>query len=128
MNLLYDADALVADERNDERMWARHIKALAGGVAPVVPAPVVWQVWRDGALQARLARLLRGCVVEPVDQTAARSAGELLGRAHTTDGVDAVVVLAAARRGGVIYTSDPGDLQHLAEHLPNARPFTIIKV
>lgn len=128
MNLVYDAGALVAGERDDERMWARHTKALAGSVVPVIPAPVVWQVWRGGARQARLARFLRGCVVEPTDHSTARAAGELLGRSRTADGVDAVVVLSAARHGGLIYTSDPGDLQHLAEHLPNARPFTIIRV
>ncbi|WP_239382729.1 MULTISPECIES: type II toxin-antitoxin system VapC family toxin [unclassified Frankia] len=128
MNLLYDAGALVAGERDDERMWARHIKALAGGITPAVPAPVIWQVWRDGARQARLARLLRGCLVEPVDHMTARAVGELLGRSRTSDGVDAIVALSAARHGGVVYTSDPGDLQHLAGHLPNARPFTIVKV
>ncbi len=128
MNLVYDAGALVAGERDDERVWARHTKALAGGVAPVIPAPVVWQVWRGGARQARLARFLRGCIVEPTDHATARAAGELLGRSRTTDGVDAVVVLSAARYGGVIYTSDPNDLQYLAGYLPNARPFTIIKV
>ena len=101
-------------------MRSRHADLLVGGVVPVVPAPVVWQVWRDGSRQARLARLLRGCVVEPVDEALARSAGELLGRAHTADGVDAVVVLSAARRGGIVYTSDPGDLTRLAAHLPRA--------
>ncbi|WP_322778720.1 twitching motility protein PilT [Frankia sp. Cas4] len=128
MNLLYDAGALVAGERDDERMWARHMTALAGGVIPVVPAPVVWQVWRDGARQERLTRLLRGCVVEPVDHMTARAVGELLDRSGTGDGVDAIVVLLAARDGGVVYTSDSGDLQNLAGYLSNARPCAIIKV
>jgi hypothetical protein len=89
---------------------------------------VVWQVWRDGARQARLARLLRGCEVESVDEPIARAAGQLLGRSRTADGVDAVVVLCAARRGGVVYTSDPDDLTHLAAHLDSPATFTVHRV
>lgn len=125
MSVIYDAGALVAADRGDTRMRSRHADLLQAGVLPVVPAPVVWQVWRDGARQARLARLLRGCIVEPVDDATARAAGELLGRSRPADGVDAVVVLSAARRGGIVYTSDPHDLAHLAGYLASQAPFTV---
>ncbi|MGH3428718.1 MAG: hypothetical protein ACRDQZ_14315, partial [Mycobacteriales bacterium] len=45
------------------------------GLVPVVPAPVIWQVWRDGTRQARLARFLKGCWVEPIDDDVARALG-----------------------------------------------------
>ena len=128
MSVTYDAGALVSADRGDARMRSRHAELLRGGIVPVVPAPVLWQVWRDGARQARLARLLRGCIVEPVDETTARAAGELLGRSRTNDGVDAVVVLSAVRRGGLVYTSDPDDLTHLAAHLPGGSRFVIRQV
>jgi hypothetical protein len=109
------------------RMRSRHNDLLDANLTPIVPAPVVWQVWRDGTRQARLARMLRGCLIEPVDDATARAAGELLGRARTTDGVDAVVVISAARRGGLVYTSDPADLRKLSEHLDGHRPPFVIR-
>lgn len=120
MSVTYDAGALIAVDRDDPLMFARHRQALSRGVVPVVPAPVIWQVWRDGSKQARLARFLKGCWVEPVDEDLARDAGVLLGRTATTDGVDAAVVLSAQRRGGVVYTSDPDDLGLLAGGLGKA--------
>jgi hypothetical protein len=126
VSVTYDAGALVAVDRGDMRMRSRHADLLEAGLIPVVPAPVVWQVWRDGARQARLARVLRGCLIEPVDYSTARAAGELLGRAGAADGVDAVVVISAARRGGLVYTSDPADLRKLSEHLGGRRPSFVI--
>ena len=62
--------------------------------------------------QARLARLLRGVDVRPVDDEAGRAAGVLIGRAGTTDPIDATLVLAA-NPGDRILTSDPRDIGHL---------------
>lgn len=59
MNVTYDAGALIAVDRDDPLMFARHRQAVSRGLVPVVPAPVIWQVWRDGSEQARLARFLR---------------------------------------------------------------------
>ncbi|MGH3767960.1 MAG: hypothetical protein ACRDTX_22900 [Pseudonocardiaceae bacterium] len=120
MSVTYDAGALIAVDRDDPLMFARHRQAVVRGVVPVVPAPVIWQVWRDGAKQARLARFLKSCWVEPVDDDSARDAGVLLGRTGTLDGVDAAVVLSAQRRGGLVYTSDPDDLGLLAGYLGKA--------
>lgn len=108
-------------DRDDPRVFARHKQAVSSGIVPVVPAPVIWQVWRNGSRQARLARFLKGCRIEPIDDDLAREAGILLGRTGTDDGVDAVVVLSAQRRGGVVYTSDPDDLGRLAGCLGRAR-------
>jgi len=52
------------------------------------------------------------------DARLARRAGELLGRSHTTDVLDALVALAAADRPGhEVLTSDPDDIHHLLQAL-----------
>jgi len=126
VNITYDAGALMAAERGDVVMRSRHSDAIDSGMPPIVPSAVIWQVWRNGARQAELARLLRTCQIEPIDDATARAVGELLGRAGATDGVDAAVVVSAARRGGVVYTSDPDDLRRLMDCLgPATTPFLI---
>jgi len=52
-----------------------------------------------------------------VDELLARHAGELLGRTGTDDPVDAIVAQSAARRGNMVLTSDPEDMQRLADDL-----------
>ena len=58
--------------------------------------------------------VLTACLIEPLDESLARAAGELCGRAGTSDVVDAAIVASASRRGDDILTSDPADLVHLA--------------
>ena len=53
-----DAGALIGFERNDRRVVGIVARALHHGDALLVPAGVVGQVWRDGARQVRLVRLL----------------------------------------------------------------------
>lgn len=114
MGITYDTAALVASDRGERRMWARHGALLALRTVPVAPAPVVAQAWRGGGRQARLARLLRGCDVTDLDDGQARSVGELLGKAGTTDIVDACVVEGALRRHDLVVSSDTDDLTRLA--------------
>ena len=73
----YDSGALIAAERGERRMWARHRALLLRRVVPVVPAPVVAQSWRGAPRQAQLARLLAGCEVESLDDARARATGIL---------------------------------------------------
>lgn len=47
----------------------------------------------------------------------AHEVGALLGRAGTSDVVDAHVALAAAATTATVVTSDPGDIGILAHHL-----------
>ena len=77
----YDSGALIAAQRGERRMWARHRALLLRRVVPVVPAPVVAQCWLGTPRQAQLARLLAGCEVEALDDTRARATGTLAGRA-----------------------------------------------
>jgi hypothetical protein len=113
MGITYDTGALIAADRAERRMWARHRALLALREVPTVPAPVVAQSWRGGR-QALLARLLAGCHVEALDDGQARSVGSLAGRAATTDIVDVCVVEGAIRRHDLVVTSDPDDLQAIA--------------
>ena len=113
MGITYDTGALIAADRAERRIWARHRALLALREVPTVPAPVVAQSWRGGR-QALLARLLAGCDVEALDDGQARSVGSLAGRAATTDIVDVCVVEGAIRRHDLVLSSDPDDLQAIA--------------
>ena len=109
--LTLDAGALIAAERRDRAVFA-HLD-IARRQERVIPAVVIAQAWR-GPRSALVAMVVNACRVEPVDEFLAKAAGELLGRAGTSDAVDAIVVASAARRGDVILTSDVDDLRRLA--------------
>lgn len=115
--LTFDAGALIAVDRGDERVVALIRTARTAGLPIAVPAGALAQVWRDGRRQARLAGLLRVRSGAPdvvvLDGRTARAAGELCGRAGTADVVDASVVLCALARRDRIVTSDPDDLRRL---------------
>jgi len=114
-----DAGALVAFERNQRRVVAIVARALHHNDPLVIPAGVVAQVWRDGARQVRLVRLLGSplAAVVPLDDSAARAAGQLCGVSDTSDVVDASVVVVARQRRLRVLTSDPDDLRRLDPRL-----------
>ena len=114
-----DAGALIAFERNDRSVVAIVRRALKLGLRLAVPAGVVGQTWRDGRRQARLARLLGSDLVkiEVLDDKGARAAGQLCGATHTTDVIDASVVLCARTHGHGVLTSDVDDLRRLDSSL-----------
>jgi len=114
MGVTYDSGALIAADKGERRMWARHRALLERRVVPTVPAPVLAQSWRGDSRQVLTARLLSGCDVETLDGSRARSAGVLAARAATSDIVDACVVEGALRRRDLVVSSDPGDLQSIA--------------
>ena len=126
--IVYDAGALVAAEADAPYLRAIHTTALNEGRALVVPTPVLTQVWRNGARQARVARLLRGCRLEPTSEPVAKHAGVLLGRTRTSDAVDAIVVATAVTHSASIVTSDPDDLAALIEAAAVARPPALVRI
>lgn len=85
-----------------------------------MPAGVIGQVWRDGARQSRLARLVKSGLLEvrDLDLDEARAAGSLCGISGTADVVDASVALLARRHRAAVVTSDPDDLRKLDPELP----------
>lgn len=113
MGITYDTGALLAAERNQRSIWALHAQALRRGHLPVVPAPVLAQSWRGGP-QANLSRFLKGCVIEILDETLARSAGALCARSQVRDVTDAVVTAGSLARNDMVVTSDPEDLRAIA--------------
>jgi hypothetical protein len=113
--LTLDSGALIAGDRNSLVFWTYLKGALRRGVEVTIPAPVLTQAWR-GPTNARMAQVIGACVVEALDESAAKAAGELCAKAATTDAIDAVVVSSAGRRGDAIVTSDPGDIALLVSH------------
>lgn len=124
---LYDAGALIALDRSDRRMWARHKLALDEGRDVHVPAVVVGQVWRDGRPQVQLGKVLAGCRVDPVGLDTSKAAGVLCGRAGSSDVVDATAVVMATALSAIVWTSDPKDIRELAGN-SGARPALLIRV
>ena len=113
MTVILDAGALLAVEKGDRDVIAVIKGERLAGRAPVTHGGVIGQVWRGGARQAAIARLLTGLDVRPIDEVFGKRVGLLLGVARRSDIVDAAVVLLADD-GDEIYTSDPGDLRALA--------------
>lgn len=111
---MLDAGAFIAFEREDRSIISRLQLAKRDSIELRTSAIVLGQVWRDPTgRQARLARLLQIAEVRPIDERLAREAGVLVGRAGTSDPIDATVVLVADD-GDRILTSDPTDIARLA--------------
>ncbi|MCC7108787.1 MAG: PIN domain nuclease [Deltaproteobacteria bacterium] len=114
MALVLDAGAFLAAERGDRELVALLKDELGRGRAPLTHGGIVGQVWRGGARQARLALLLAGTEVAPLDDALGRRAGALLARARKADVVDAALALLATD-GDTLLSSDPGDLRALVD-------------
>ncbi len=115
MALILDAGALIGVDRGDRAVISMLNSATRRGTPLRTPAIVLAQVWRDaGGRQARLARTLEGVDIVPVDEQLARRAGVLLGRARTSDAIDAAVT-CLAEDGDIILTSDPADIARLVD-------------
>jgi hypothetical protein len=114
VKLVLDAGAFNAFERDDRLLMALLKRELLSRRRPRTHGGVVGQIWRAGARQARLARLLQAIEIVSLDLDLGRRAGLLLGRARKADVVDSALVLLASD-GDWIVTSDPDDIHPLAE-------------
>jgi ribosomal protein L18 len=112
--LILDAGALIGFDRRNKRVVALLEHAQQNGIAVKTTTGCVAQVWRDGARQARLARLLFGVEERELSKSAARQVGLLLANSGSADVVDGSVIDIAAD-GDVIVTTDPTDLVALAK-------------
>ena len=112
MALVLDAGGLIAVDRRNQ--WVRGLLLVSQhqGVAVRTSSAVVAQVWRDGARQANLARLLGTVEVASLDPAAGRRVGELLARTASTDVVDAHLALLV-EPGDTVLTSDADALADL---------------
>ena len=118
--MILDAGFLISVNRSERAADTFLAAASRSGTAIHTTEPVVGQVWRNGAKQARLAAFLKTIVVHPMDD--GRSVGQLLGHSETADVVDAHLALLAVRLGDDILTSDVRDLEHLAATFGPAAP------
>jgi predicted nucleic acid-binding protein len=118
--LILDAGFLISVDRGEHTAREFLTAALAHDTPLTTTHPVVAQVWRDGARQARLARFLQSVVVVAFDD--GTEVGNLLARAGTSDVVDAHLVVVAVQRSEPILTGDIRDLESLTSALPERRP------
>lgn len=114
MRLILDAGAFIAFERGDRMIAALLKRQLLARQRPCTHGGVVGQIWRSGARQARIARLLQAVEVVGLDHELGRRAGLLLSRTRTADVIDSALVLLA-RDGDWLITSDPDHLHPLAD-------------
>lgn len=118
--ITFDTGALIALERRRDRMLSVVRAAEQTGTSIVVPSVVLAEWWR-GRPSRQMALLLAGVTVEPVGEDLAAAAGEAMAAIRDATTVDALVMASAARRGGVVYTSDVEDLGRLQRHFPSVR-------
>ncbi|MEE9414608.1 MAG: hypothetical protein V3V01_04930 [Acidimicrobiales bacterium] len=122
--LVLDAGALIALDRYDRDVWAMLRVASDDQSNVYVPTGAIAQAWRDGALQALLAKALSPCEELALDGTTARAAGLLCGKTGTSDVIDAAVAIAAAGASQhsptAVLTSDVGDIGNLIDSLDSA--------
>lgn len=111
----FDAGGLIALDRNDRRVVVLLARAAEMGARVTVPATALAQAMRQPARQARLSKLIRQPTTDiaSLDGPDATGVGVLLAASHTTDIVDAHVVICARRARQAIVTSDPADLRRL---------------
>jgi len=119
MHVTFDTGALIGLERRHLRIAKLYADLRQRRMLVTVPAAVVAEWWR-GRTDA-CVRILRGLYVEPLDEVLARSAGEAIADVQGATTVDAIVMASAARRGGIVYTSDVEDLERLRGVFPAVR-------
>lgn len=115
--LILDSGAIIALARNDGKVRALVSAAVRAGARVMVPAVVVAETFRGrGPRDARVNRALTAAdSYLSTDDSAARTAGSLLGTARSSETLDALVVAAAIHAGGGrIITTDPRDLKRLS--------------
>lgn len=123
--MILDAGFLVSVDRGERA--AQELLTTASRYETPLNAthPVVAQVWRGGARQARLARLLRAIAVHPFDD--GHAVGAILARSGTADVVNAHLVTLAIRLSEPILTADVDDLSTLVASVPEDRRPPVIR-
>jgi predicted nucleic acid-binding protein len=111
--LTLDAGALIAYERGQERMRKILELSYERGFVPTIPVIALAEVWRGDAKDARVARLLKACSIENLDERMARQAGGLRRATPGAGVIDACIAVGVRRRGDAIATSDPTDMRAL---------------
>lgn len=115
----FDTGALIALERNRQRTVSIFKTARVDRTPIVVPSMCVAEWWR-GRTDVR-EKVLAAVIVEHTDDVLVKLTGEALASVPTATCVDATVMATAARRGGVVFTSDVDELRRLQKVFPSVR-------
>jgi rRNA-processing protein FCF1 len=115
----FDTGALIALERRRLRMVGVLKTAKTDKIPIVVPGMCVAEWWR-GRTDVR-EKILAAVIVEHTDDALVRLTGEALAKVPGATCVDALVMATAARRGGVVFTSDVEDMLRLQAVFPSVR-------
>jgi hypothetical protein len=118
--VILDAGFLVSVDRGERPAHEFLHAALQRSTPLRTTHPIVVQVWRNGARQARLARFLESITIHDFEN--GRIVGALLARSGTADVVDAHLVAVAMECAEPILTGDIGDIEMLVMSLPADRP------
>ncbi len=118
--MILDAGFLVSVDRGERSAQEFLHAALQRNTPLSTTHPVVAQVWRNGARQARLARFLSTITIHDLDN--GRVVGAILARSGTADIVDAHLVAVAIECEEPILTGDVGDMDIIVASLPTDRP------
>lgn len=118
--LILDSGAVIALARGEERARAFLHRAVELEAWVEVPVVVLAETTRGTDRDAAVNRVVKAVGAVPdTSETVGRRAGALLGRAPERGVADALVVAHAVEAGGgLILTSDPGDLGVLASGHP----------
>ena len=130
-SLIFDSEALsrvarLSSNAAKMKLVTPYLKsAYREGTPILIPAAVLAEQYRGGghdqAIDAWLSRNSEFAIIVDTDRALAREIGHILAKhgRGTADHVDAAVVAVAARHGGgVILTSDDGDVGLFADGLP----------
>ena len=112
MALVLDAGGLIAVDRLDRAVGSMLRVAQQEKLPVRTSAAVVAQVWRNGSLQANLARVLAGVDAATLDGAIGRSVGEILALSKTADVVDGHLGLVV-QSGDTVLTSDAEDIKKI---------------
>jgi hypothetical protein len=112
MTLVLDAGGLMAVDRGDRAVGAMLRVAQQEKMPVRTSAAVVAQVWRNGTLQANLARVLAGVDTAGLDSATGKSVGEVLALSSTADFVDGHLGLIV-QSGDTVLTSDSRDIKKI---------------
>jgi predicted nucleic acid-binding protein len=118
--VVLDSGALSAAAEGDTRVRAELSVAEQLGASVHVSSVTLTGVLRGHARDARVHALLSGVEQNPVTPELGRAAGELLGRTHRDDTVDAIIAATANCLSVTVrlLTGDPGDLRALTSEMP----------
>lgn len=114
--IVLDSGAVSAFATADRAMRERIQRLIARSGDPfIVPAGVLVESTTGTARDALVNRFLRGCEIVVLTELIARRAAVLRHAARAGSAIDAsVIATAESRGGGVVLTSDLGDLRPLA--------------